>query len=264
MPLLFRRKVFVSLRDSQNQEQNELQGFIGKRIGYRLQKYGLLCLLLLFAALAWFFNLQQYLNFSFLQEKHILLTEFVRNRYVLAVAIYAVIYVVLVAMAFPFAVFMTIVGGYLFGYFIGTVVAVIAATLGACLLYLALTLFMHDMLQKKAKPFIENFRQGFLQHAFTYLLTIRLIATFPFVVVNIVTAYLAVPLRIFFAATLLGIIPGTFVYASLGVALREVIMQDDFRMTLLLQPKVYLAFVGLGLLALLPLLYQRLWGDRKQ
>lgn len=59
-------------------------------------------------------------------------------------------------------------------------------------------------------------RQGFQHHAFSYLLTLRLIPLFPFWVVNIVPALLDIKAKTFIVATLLGIIPGSTVYVMVG------------------------------------------------
>ena len=46
--------------------------------------------------------------------------------------------------------------------------------------------------------------------------SLRLVPLFPFFVVNLVPAFLGVPLRTYALGTFLGIIPGTFVFVSVG------------------------------------------------
>jgi phosphoglycerol transferase MdoB-like AlkP superfamily enzyme len=59
-------------------------------------------------------------------------------------------------------------------------------------------------------------------------------------------------------ATLLGIIPGAFVFASVGTGLGEVFkMGADFSAAGLLTPKVITALVGLAVLALAPIVYKK-------
>jgi uncharacterized membrane protein YdjX (TVP38/TMEM64 family) len=57
------------------------------------------------------------------------------------------------------------------------------------------------------------------------------------------------------AATFLGIIPGTFVYASLGNGLGSVVEEPD--LGIVFRPSVFVPIVGLAVLALLPVGYKR-------
>ena len=61
-------------------------------------------------------------------------------------------------------------------------------------------------------------------------------------------------------ATFLGIIPGTFVYASLGNGLSSVVEQPD--LAILFKPSLLVPILGLALLALLPVGYKR-WRAKK-
>src|SRR3546814_12451342 len=57
---------------------------------------------------------------------------------------------------------------------------------------------------------------GFRENAFNYLLAMRLIPLFPFWLVNLAPAFAEVRPGTFVAATALGIVPGTFVFALVG------------------------------------------------
>jgi uncharacterized membrane protein YdjX (TVP38/TMEM64 family) len=61
-------------------------------------------------------------------------------------------------------------------------------------------------------------------------------------------------------ATFLGIIPGTFVYASIGNGLGDVVEEPD--LSILFKPSVLVPIVGLALLALIPVGYKR-WRAKK-
>ena len=92
---------------------------------------------------------------------------------------------------------------------------------------------------------------------------LRLVPLFPFWLVNLVPAMLAVPLSTFAAATLIGIVPATFVYAGVGNGLGAVLDRGeapDFG--LVLEPRVLLPLLGLAFLALLPVVYRR-WRERR-
>jgi uncharacterized membrane protein YdjX (TVP38/TMEM64 family) len=83
---------------------------------------------------------------------------------------------------------------------------------------------------------------------------------FPFWLVNLVPALVGVRLTTYVLATFLGIIPGTFVYASIGNGLGDVVEEPDLR--ILFKPSVLVPIVGLALLALIPVGYKR-WRAKK-
>ena len=77
--------------------------------------------------------------------------------------------------------------------------------------------------------------------------------------VNLVPAFLGVPLRTYVIATFVGIIPGTFVFASVGAGLGSVFENAEaFTLAGVLTPEVITALVGLSLLSLLPVAYKQL------
>ena len=66
-----------------------------------------------------------------------------------------------VALSLPGAVWLTIVGGFLFGAVAGTLYSVLAATLGACAVFLAARYFVGDFLRARAGPGIRRLEAGF-------------------------------------------------------------------------------------------------------
>ena len=59
--------------------------------------------------------------------------------------------------------------------------------------------------------------------------------------------------------TLIGIIPGTFVFAMVGNGLAKVLeFEEVLDKNILFQPEIFLPLLGLSILILLPVLYKRL------
>jgi len=69
-----------------------------------------------------------------------------------------------------------------------------------------------------------------------------------------------VRLRTYVMATLLGIIPGTFVFASLGNGLGDIVEEPG--LGVLLRLNVFGPIIGLALLALIPVAYKYWRGKR--
>ena len=215
-------------------------------------------LLIVVASLtAWMLGVQKYLNFDSLREHQQMLVSFIDQHFVEAILLYSVTYIVIVWLAFPVATFLTLAGGFFFGQWIGTTATVLSATIGASILFISTKIASQDLLDENTKPWIKKMKKGFQEHAFTYLLTLRLMPIFPFFAINIAAAVLQIPFSTFFFGTLIGIIPGTFVYVTLGIGIRDVIQQPEFTPQVILDPKLLIAFIGLGLLALLPIIYKK-------
>ena len=143
------------------------------------------------------------------------LAAFVASNLALAAAAYVAFYVVAVAFSLPGAVFITLAGGLLFG----------AAA--------------------------ERLAVGIRRTAASYLLVLRLVPLFPFVLVNLVPAFVGVPLRTYVAATAIGILPGTAVFSLAGAGLGDVLaMGGAFDVRGVLTPEIIAALVGLALLSL--------------
>lgn len=228
----------------------------------KIKKFAPLLIILGLSITAWMFDLHHYFSFETFKTHQKALEQFIANHFVLSLFLYAATYISVVALSLPAATFMTLAGGFLFGQSIGTSVVVISATVGACFLFLSARMASSDLVSKKAGGFAIKMQKGFQESALSYLLTLRLIPLFPFVAVNVAAALFQIPLKTFALGTFFGIIPGSFVYVSMGVALQEVIQKPDFSPSIVLDPKILLAFIGLGILSLLPVLYKRLKKNR--
>ncbi|MDH3769892.1 MAG: TVP38/TMEM64 family protein [Nitrospirota bacterium] len=222
-------------------------------------------LALLGLAIGTFFalDLDMYLTFEALRANRATLTTFVAEHAVWASLLYMALYAAAVAMSLPGGAVLTIAGGFLFGTVLGTVQVVIAATVGATLLFLIAKTALADFLKAKAGPFLQRMEAGFQENAFSYLLVLRLIPLFPFFIVNLVPAFLGVGLRTYVLGTFIGIIPGSFVFTSVGAGLGSLFDRSEtFSPGSVLTPEIVTALVGLALLALLPVVYRKIKARR--
>ncbi|MEM7223668.1 MAG: TVP38/TMEM64 family protein [Pseudomonadota bacterium] len=226
----------------------------------------LLPLAVLASGIAAFFllGLDDYVTFEALREHRELLGGFVAENSVLAVLAFLAIYGLSTALSLPGGAVLTVAGGFLFGALFGTLWVVIGATIGATGVFLAARTVLGDSLKRRAGPFLRKMEAGFQDNALSYLLVLRLIPLFPFFVVNLVPAFLGMGLRPYVLGTLIGIIPGSFVFASVGAGLGSVFdANESFTLAGVLTPEIIVALVGLSLLSLLPVVYKRLKARRE-
>jgi uncharacterized membrane protein YdjX (TVP38/TMEM64 family) len=196
----------------------------------------------------------RYLTFTALAEHRAWLVGLVARWGAGAALGYTLVYAAAVALSLPGAAILTIAGGFLFGVWVGGGCAVIGATLGAAAIFLAARAGLGGLAQR-AGPVFEKIEAGFAANAFNYLLVLRLVPLFPFWLVNLAPALVGVGLPTFVLATFIGIIPGTFIYASIGNGLGKVVEKPD--PDILLRPGVLVPILALALLALVPVGYRR-------
>lgn len=209
------------------------------------------------------FGLDEYLTFETLRENRAWLLQQVSQSAFLATLAFVAVYVIVVAFSLPGGAIMTITGGFLFGQWLGTAYVIFAATIGATILFLAARTALGDLLRAKAGPFLKKMEAGFQENALSYLLVLRLIPIFPFFIVNLVPAFLGVTLRVYVIATFIGIIPGSFVYATVGAGLGSIFDSgEEFSAGSILTPEIITALVGLAILALLPVAYKKVKAKR--
>ena len=223
----------------------------------------LLPLAVLGVAAAAFFALggNHYLNFAALAENHDWLCGLVKSGGVAADICFVLAYAGLVALSVPGAALFTITGGFLFGAWLGTALSVTGATLGAVAIFLAARAGFAGLLTR-AGPRVRRLEASFHQDALSYLLILRLIPIFPFWLINIAAGATSMRLSLFVVGTFFGIMPTSFVYASLGSGLGEVVEAGrEPGFATLLRPEILLPILALAALALLPVLYRR-WRGR--
>jgi uncharacterized membrane protein YdjX (TVP38/TMEM64 family) len=225
----------------------------------------------LILAMGW----HRHLSVESLVRHHGVLQHFVAQNKLAALAGYIALYIAVVALSVPGAVFLTVAGGILFGALLGGTAAALGATIGAILIFLIAKSALGEQLSRRAGPLADRLAEGFRADAFSYLLFLRLVPIFPFWLVNLVPALAGVRLRVFATATAIGILPGTFAFAFVGAGLTSVIAAQgtayraclaagrsdcrlDFDLKAAVTPELLIALAALGVVALIPVIVRRL------
>jgi len=200
----------------------------------------------------------EFITFDALKKHRQTLLDWTANRHLLVALGFMALYCVMVAATIPGALVMTLAGGFLFGVAEATIYIVFSATLGATAIFLIARYAFRDYFKEKAGPAIRRMEDGFKEDALSYLLVLRLVPMFPFFIVNLVPAFLGVPLRTYFFGTLFGIIPGTFVYCLVGNGLGAIIDKGgEPNLGRIFEPEILSALIGLAVLSLIPVVYKR-------
>ena len=138
-------------------------------------------------------------------------------------------------------------------------------TIGATAMFLAARSALGDFLKghTPAGRMAAKLEAGVRDNAFAYLLILRLLPAVPFWLCNLASGFVNIPLRTYIGATILGVIPSTFIYASIGAGLGHVFERGEKPdLSLLHDPEVMLPLIGLGFLSVLPVVYHA-WRVRR-
>ena len=213
------------------------------------------------------FDLGMYVSIESIKSNREALLMFVERNGLWAPILFGALYAVVIAFSLPGGAAMTITGGFLFGWLGGGLIVVVGATIGATALFLIARTAIGGYLEAKAGPFLRKMEDGFRENALNYLLVLRLIPIFPFWLVNLVPAFLGVSTTTYVTATFFGIIPGTFVYASVGNGLGALFdageSTDSLLMTIF-QPQFLAPLIGLAVLAVIPVIYKKYQSRKNQ
>lgn len=203
-------------------------------------------------------GLEKYLSFDALEQNKAWLEQQVAENAVVTALVFVAVYALSAAFSIPGGAFLTILGGFLFGTVLGSVYAVAGATIGSVAVFLAARTALGEMLRERAGASVERMRAGFQEDALNYLLFLRLIPVFPFWLVNLVPAFLGVRLRTYTIGTVIGIAPGSVVYASVGNGVGELIaVGEKPNLGIIFEPSILGPIIGLGVLSMLPVAYKK-------
>ncbi|MXN66382.1 TVP38/TMEM64 family protein [Stappia sp. GBMRC 2046] len=242
----------------------------------KFRRWAPICVIALLMAVGFQQGWHEHLTLSSLIRERARLLGMVEGNLVAAMLTYIAVYIASVALSFPGASFLTILGGFLFGWLAAGTLTAIAATVGACLIFVAARSSLGHALKDKAGPFVNRLADGFREDAFHYLLFLRLTPIFPFWLVNIAPALFRVPLSTYIVATFFGILPGTYAYSFVGAGLDSVIEAQEaanpgcaeagtcrIDLSALVTKELVLAFAALGVVSLIPVILKK-WRAAKR
>jgi uncharacterized membrane protein YdjX (TVP38/TMEM64 family) len=176
---------------------------------------------------AWSLGLTNRLSWSNLANYQSTLQILVATHRWLAPFLFLVIYAASVTLSLPQAALLTLIGGLLFGTVAGGILAAAGATIGAVSLFLIARSAFAEPLAKRGGTALAKLREELRQNGFAYLLALRLVPLVPFWLVNLAAPLCGMGLPQFTIATALGILPVTFITASIGAGIGGVLSQGQ-------------------------------------
>ena len=199
------------------------------------------------------FDLDRFLTLESLKtNRDGLLSYYATHRLTFIIG-YILVYTLQTALSLPGAAILTLAGGAIFGALMGTIWVNIGATSGAVLAFWLARTLLRDWVVNKFGSKMESLDKGLKENALSYLLFLRLVPLFPFFLVNLACGITGLQLRTYILGTMVGILPGSFVYANAGASIASINTLSEVA-----SPRVLSSFVLLGAFALIPAIYKKI------
>lgn len=162
------------------------------------------------------------------------------------------------ATGIPGTIVIILAGGFAFGVVEGTLCSSVGLTLGSLILFLA-SRYAFGAGSRQPPPVVAKLHHGFERHPVSYTLFLRFVPILPFGAVSVGLAWLRCPLWLYIGATWLGGTVTLIFETSIGAGLGDLMSQhDSFGFSLFMHRQILLPLGAIALLALLPLLLERI------
>ena len=182
-----------------------------------------LILILISTFLLSYIYLQEIFNLNTLKENVNFLKIWAYEDIYISRISFFILYIIFSGLSFPVVpTILTIAAGALFGVIEGVIIVSFASTIGACICFLLSRYLLKDFINikfEKTKLLIDN---KFSKNGVYYLLSLRLIPTISFVLVNLIMGLLPISLYRFYYISQIGMLPATIIYVNAGSEISKV------------------------------------------
>ena len=206
----------------------------------------LLIFILLSTFLLSYTYLQEIFNLDKLKDNINFLKVWANEEIYLSRISFFILYVIFSGLSFPLLPsILTIAAGALFGIVEGVIIVSFASTIGASICFLLSRYLLKDFINikfEKTKLLIDN---KFSKNGIYYLLSLRLIPTISFVLINLIMGVLPISLYRFYYISQIGMLPATVIYVNAGSEISKVNTINDVMSFSLILSLLFLATLPL-------------------
>lgn len=145
----------------------------------------------------------------------------------------------------PVGIFSTL-GGLMFGALLGTIYTLVGSILGSIIAYFLAKKFGKELVDRLLKGRYSKIKINSKENGFIITFILRVVPILPFDAVSYICGISNIMFKDYLLGTIIGIIPGTFIYSYFGSSLKN-IKSKEF----------YIAILLLLLLSLIPFIYKK-------
>ena len=206
------------------------------------------------------FDLKDLASYEFIKENREAILKYKDNNIFFLTIIFFVITIFLNLLLCPMLL-PTLIIGFIFGKWLGTLILIFGNTIGGFLLYRLAKTFFSNLIEKKFKTKFSKFIDFFNKNETIYFMCFRFIGGggTPFPIQNILPVLFNMSSKNYIIATLVGILPTTFVTVALGNGIEQIIDQNaelSF-LPVIQSPEIYLPIIGLFVLLIIAFFIKR-------
>ena len=235
-----------------------------KSSNFKIYLGGVYLIVLLIAVYFLFstFDLKDLTSYELIKENREMILKYKDNNIFFLTIIFFIITIFLNLLLCPMLI-PTLVIGFIFGKWLGTLILIFGNTLGGFLLYRLAKTFFSDLIEKKFKTKFSKFIGFFNKNETIYFMCFRFIGGggTPFPIQNVLPVLFNMSAKNYVIATLLGIIPTTFVTVALGSGIEKIIDQNaklSF-LPVIQSPEIYLPIIGFFIILVVALFIKKLY-----
>ena len=200
------------------------------------------------------FDLKDLASYEFIKENREAILKYKDNNIFFLTIIFFVITIFLNLLLCPMLL-PTLIIGFIFGKWLGTFILIFGNTVGGYLLYRLAKTFFSDLVEKKFKKKFSKFIHLFNKNETIYFMCFRFMGGggTPFPIQNVLPVLFNMSAKNYIIATLLGIIPTTFVTVALGSGIEKIIDKNaelSF-LPVVQSPEIYFPIIGFFILLLI-------------
>jgi len=193
------------------------------------------------------FDIKDLTSYEFIKENREIIIKYKDNNIFFLTIIFFIITILLNLLLCPMLL-PTLIIGFIFGKWLGTLILIFGNTLGGLLLYQLAKTFFSDLIEKKFKTKFSKFINFFNKNETIYFMCFRFMGGggTPFPIQNVLPVLFNMSAKNYIIATLLGIIPTTFVTVALGSGIEKIIDKNaelSF-LPVVQSPEIYLPIIG--------------------
>lgn len=141
--------------------------------------------------------------------------EYINSFGIFAPIVYIIMFTLVPLTLFPDSI-LALAGGMVFGVFWGGIYTIIGAACGGSIAFFISRYLGRGMVEKLIKHKLDLFENGVEKKGFLLVIILRLIPLIPFDIISYGAGLSKIKYNDFILGTMIGIIPGVFIYANLG------------------------------------------------
>ena len=224
-----------------------------------LKKYYFLIIIIIFLFSFYFFKIDNYFTFQFLQKNYLLVEEFIDTYPVYSFFGFYIIHLLLLTFFIPTSLVAYITAGFFFHPILAIFFCTFNTVLGGLVNFFTIKRTFNLRHNKRVNKMAKNLEIGLKKNEFFYLILLRLIPS-PFPIQNAITVFFKVNLKKFICTSFIGVLPWAIVYCTIGTGLHGLIeTADGLSFNDFVNPKVILPILGLICLIIVSLIFKKLY-----